>query len=149
MVIQKTLRPIITEGLHAAYQGVLTNAHKQFFWSGLDAVVCLYRAQCCQCNEKAPSQPKEPAVKFIQADVPFEKVAADFCNISSFSYLIYVDAYSGWIEVAHLTSTGFHTVKETLLMYFAIFDLPEEIGTDGGPPFNSGDYINLLKKWNI
>jgi len=61
--------------------------------------------------------------------------------------LIYVDVYSGWIEVANLASTGF--VEKTLLMYFAIFGVPEEISTDRGPLFDSGDYIKLLKKWNI
>ena len=47
MLIPKTLHPIILEGLHAAHQGVngmLANARQRFFWLGLDATVCLYRA---------------------------------------------------------------------------------------------------------
>ena len=152
MLIPKTLCSIVLEGLLAALQGVndmLANARKRFFWPGLDASIYLHRAQYRQCNEQVSSQLKEPAVESIQPEVPFEEVTADFCKISSFSYLIYVDAYSGWIEVANLTGTGFHPVKEMLLMYFVIFVVPEEIGTDGGPQFNSGYYINLLKKWNI
>ena len=35
------------------------------------------------------------------------------------------------------------------LMYFATFDVPEEIDSDGRPPFDSRDYINFLAEWNI
>ena len=93
MLIPKPLRPIVLEGLHAAHQDVsimLANARKRFFWSGLDAAVRLSKAQCRQCNEQAPSQRKETHV-----ETPFEQVAVDFCAISSFAYLIYVDVYSG------------------------------------------------------
>ena len=152
MLIPKSLCAIILERLHAAHQRVnsmLATTCERFFWPSLDTAIRLYRAQCCQCNKQAPFKPKELAIESIQPEVPFEKVAADFCKISDFSYLIFIDAYSGWIEVANLTGTGFHIVGEMLLMYFAIFGVPEEIGTDGGLPFDCGDYINLLKKWNI
>ena len=34
-------------------------------------------------------------------------------------------------------------------MYFAMFDVPEEIDSDRRPPFDSRDYINFLAEWNI
>ena len=34
-------------------------------------------------------------------------------------------------------------------MYFTTFDFPQEIATYRGPPFDSEDCINFLKKWNI
>ncbi len=152
MLIPKRLRHIVLEGLHLAHQGVssmLANARERFFWPGLGAAVRLYRAQCRQCNEQAPSQPKEPTIHPTPPEVPFEQVATDFCKISGFSYLIYVDAYSGWIEVSNLTSTNFNAVKKVMLMYFATFGVPETIASDGGPPYDSGDYIAFLKQWNI
>jgi len=140
------------EGLHAAHQGVssmLANARERFFWPGLDAAVKLYRAQCRQCNEQAPSQPAEPPIESQAPEVPFQMVATDLCKLSGFSYLIYVDAYSGWVEVASLTSTNFQAITKVLLMYFALFGVPEEIAADGGPPFDSHDYTTFLKRWRI
>ena len=32
---------------------------------------------------------------------------------------------------------------------FAVFGVPVEISTDGGPPFNSHNYAQFLKKWGI
>jgi len=152
MLIPKDLRRIVLEGLHAAHQGVssmLANARERFFWPGLDAAVKLYRAQCRQCNEQAPSQPAEPPIESQAPEVPFQMVATDLCKLSGFSYLIYVDAYSGWVEVASLTSTNFQAITKVLLMYFALFGVPEEIAADGGPPFDSHDYTTFLKRWRI
>ena len=147
MLIPKSLRRIVLEGLHAAHQGVssmLANARERFFWPGLDAAVKLFRAQCRQCNEQAPTQPAETTV-----DRPLPEVPTDICSLSGFSYLIYVDVYSGWVEVANLTNTNFQAIKRVLLMYFALFGVPEEIAADGGPPFDSHDYTNFLKRWKI
>ena len=152
MLIPKPLRPIVLEGLHAAHQGVssmLANARERFFWPGLDAAVRLSRAQCRQCNEQAPSQHKEPPVETSPPETPFEQVAVDLCAISGFAYLIYVDVYSGWIEVANLTSKGSDAIRKTMLMYFATFGVPEQIASDGGPPFDSRDYTQFLKRWKI
>ena len=152
MLIPKSLRRIVLEGLHASHQGVssmLANARERLFWPGLDAAVKLYREQCRQCNEQAPSQPMEPPIEPKQPEVPFELVAMDLCKLSGFSYLIYVDAYSGWVEVSNLTSSNAQAIKRVLMMYFAIFGVPEEIATDGGPPFESREYNQLLRQWNI
>ena len=152
MLVPKDLRPIILEGLHAAHQGVssmLANARERLFWPGLDAAIRLYRAQCRQCNEQAPSQHKEPPTESSPPETPFEQVAIDLCSISGFSYLIYVDAYSGWVEVAHLTSKNYNAISKVMLMYFATFGVPQEIASDGGPPFDSRDYDQFLKRWRI
>ena len=152
MLIPKALRAIVLEGLHTAHQGVssmLANARERFFWPGLDAAIRLYRSQCRQCNEQAPSLQKEPSIETSPPEFPFEQVSMDLCSMSGFSYLIYVDTYSGWIEVANLSSTSFNTINQVLLMYFSTFGVPQELATDGGPPFQSVNYTNFLKRWNI
>ena len=93
--------------------------------------------------------PKEPHEDPTLPEFPFQIVATDFCHISGFSYLIYVDSYSGWVEVANLTSTNFSAVETVFLMYFATFGVPEEVGSDGGPPFDYHNYIEFLRRWNI
>ena len=77
MLVPKDLRPIILEGLHAAHQGVssmLANARERLFWPGLDAAIRLYRAQCRQCNEQAPSQHKEPPTESSPPETTFSKI---------------------------------------------------------------------------
>lgn len=152
MLIPKRLRKVVLEGLHSAHQGIngmLANARSRFFWPGLDAAIRLTRAHCRQCNEQAPSQPKEQPIPSPSPEVPFAQVAMDLCHLSGYQYLIYVDRYSGWVEVAQLNNGTIRSIRGALLAWFSTYGVPEEIATDGGPPFNSSDYARLLKDWSI
>ena len=82
-------------------------------------------------------------------DLPFEKVAMDFCQIAGKTYLVYADRFSGWTEVALPKSTCFRDVKKELLLWFRNYGVPNEIASDGGPPFNSYEFENFLKAWGV
>ena len=152
MLIPKSLRPLVLEGLHAGHQGVssmLSNARSRYFWPGLDAAVTQLRKQCSKCNEQSPSQPAEPLIYSKSPEVPFEQVVADFFSLEGHSFLAYADRYSGWLEVERLSSSTFRNVRSTLLRWFRTYGVPEEISTDGGPPFQAHEYNIFLRSWNI
>lgn len=152
MLIPSILRPSVLDGLHAANQGVtgmLSNARDRLFWPGLDASIRLLRQQCRQCNEQAPSQSAEPCVFSPQPRVPFEQVAADLCSLGGHAFFVYADRFSGWVEVEHLSTNTFRQVRQVLLRWFRTYGVPDEIATDGGPPFKSLAYEAFLKSWDI
>ena len=152
MLVPSTLRPQVLEGLHAANQGVtgmLANARDRFFWPGLDAAVRNVRLQCRQCNEQAPSQSAEPQILTPPPDVPFQQVAADLFSLEGHTFLAYADRFSGWLEVDRLATNSFRNVRRSLLRWFSTYGVPEELATDGGPPFNSGEYKAFLRKWDV
>ena len=152
MLIPKDLRPLVLEGLHAGHQGVssmLSNARTRFFWPGMDAAVRQFREQCRQCNEHAPSQPEEPMVITPPPEYPFEQAVADLFSLEGHTFLAYADRFSGWLEVERLKTNTFRNVHQTLLRWFRTFGVPEELATDGGPPFQSHDYQTFLRTWNI
>ena len=152
MLIPLSLRRRILEGLHAGHQGVSSmtaNARERFFWPHLDSDIKQTRAQCQKCDENAPSQPAEPMVITPIPEFPFEQVASDQCTIGSYTYLIYVDRYSGWVEVAKIKDQSFKQVKKSFLRWFATFGVPDKMSTDGGPPYNSFEYSQFLKTWKV
>ena len=152
MLIPTSLRASVLEGLHAAHQGVTgmkSNARERLFWPGLDADLKLTRDQCTKCNQNAPSQADEPMVYTKIPELPFEQVAVDFYSAGGSEYLIYADRLSGWTEVAKVPSTAFPTFKRNVLIWFRSYGVPEEISSDGGPPFNSSDYKSFLERWDI
>jgi Integrase core domain. len=152
MLIPKPLRKAVLEGPHAAHQGIngmLANARTRFFWPGLDAAIRMTRAQCLQCNEQAPSQPKEDPIITPPPEVPFEQAAMDLCHLAGHQYLIYADRYSGWVEVKKVNNSTIHEIRRALLGWFTSYGVPREIATDGGPPFNLGEYSRLLNDWDI
>ena len=152
MLVPRTLRSQVLEGLHAANQGVtgmLANARDRFFWPGLDAAVRNMRAQCRQCNEQAPSQSAEPQINTPPPEMPFQQVVADLFSLEGHTFLAYADRFSGWLEVDRLSSSSFRNVRRSLLRWFSTFGVPEELSTDGGPPFNSFEYRKFLQNWDV
>ena len=152
MLIPSSLRPQVLEGLHAANQGVtgmLSNARTRFFWPGLDAAVRQLRDHCRQCNEQAPSQTSEPLILTPPPEVPFEQTVTDLCKLEGHTFLIYADRFSGWVEVERLPNHTFRHVKAPLLRWFATYGVPEHISSDGGPPYNSLEFLKFTKAWNI
>ena len=152
MLVPSSLRPQVLEGLHAANQGVtgmLSNARDRFFWPGLDAAVRQMRIQCRQCNKNSPSQPHEPLTTLPPPDVPFEQTAADFFNLEGHHFLAFADRYSGWLEVERLPTNSFKHVKRVFLRWFRTYGVPIEISTDGGSPFQSAEYKNFCRTWDV
>ena len=152
MLIPSPLRARVLEGLHAANQGVtgmLANARERFFWPGLDASVRQLRQQCRQCNEEAPSQPPEPMIMTPPPEVPFQQTVTDLCSLEGHTFFIYADRFSGWVEVERLPTNTFRHVRKSLLRWFATYGVPENISSDGGPPFNSNDFASFLRAWDV
>ena len=152
MLIPTDLRVQVLEGLHAANQGVtgmLSNARSRFFWPGLDAAVRQIRLQCRQCNQHAPSQPVEPMVVTPPPEVPFQQTVTDLFSLEGHTFLAYADRFSGWLEVDRLPSNAFRYVRQSFLKWFSAYGVPEELASDGGPPFNSHDYKQFLKSWGV
>ena len=152
MLIPFSLRSRILEGLHAGHQGVSSmsaNARERLFWPRLDADINQTRMQCRDCNVNAPSQPAEPQIVTPDPELPFEQVCTDFCKIGSFCYLIYADRFSNWVEVAKMKDQRFQTMKKSMLRWFSTFGVPDEMSSDGGPPYNALEYETFLKAWGI
>ena len=126
-----------------------SNASERFFWPSLNAAIQQCRSKCKKCNENAPSQPSESMMISAPPDYPFQQSVTDFAKIEGHDFLIYADRYSGWVEVAKLGSTAWRMVRQTFLQWFAAFGVPEEMSSDGGPPFNAFAYDEFLSSWGI
>ena len=152
ILIPRQLRAEVLESLHSAHQGVngmLANARQRLFWPGLGASIRQTRSQCRTCNMIAPSQPREPLMSPADPEFPFQQVVVDFVDIQGKNYLVYADRYTGWVEVALMPSGKAKTVCDTMRTWFCIYGAPEEISSDGGPPFESQEYDSFLKNWGI
>ena len=152
MLIPQKLRQQVLEGLHAAHQGVTSmraNARERFFWPGLDVDLKMKRDSCHRCNENAPTQQEETMIYTMIPELPFQSVAVDYYHSGGHEYLIYTDRFTGWTEVARVQNTSFLIIKKNLLSWFRTFGVPEEISSDGGPPFNSSEYKAFLQTWGV
>ena len=152
MLIPQKLRNRVLEGLHASHQGTSSmalNARERLFWPNLHADLKTLRDRCKQCNKNAPSQRDEEPITTTSMEYPFQQVVTDLCASGGHTYIVYADRLSGWTEVERLQKSNLAQVKKCLLRWFSTYGVPEEIASDGGPPYNAAEYDNFLKAWTI
>ena len=148
--IPRLMRSSLLEDLHIGHQGVnamKANARQRFFWPRMNKHIQQVRDNCRRCNEIAPSQRKETLTRTPTPDYPFQQVVTDLFHMSGATYLIYADRFSGWIEVSKTNNANTKVVCNILRRYFMTFGVPEELSSDGGPPFNSHDFDTFLQEW--
>jgi len=81
--------------------------------------------------------------------IPFYKIGVDIFEFNSSNYLLVVDYFSQYIEIAKLTSYTSLQVTTHLKSIFARHGIPAIMISDNGPPFNSKHMQNFLKDWDI
>ena len=126
-------------------------ANKSVYWPGMDASIRSIRANCMVCSTIAPSQPREPIILTQSPEWPFQQIVMDIFYIGDRTYLTCVDRLTGWLilyhlESGHATSTKLMSICRQL---FQTYGAPEELSTDGGPPFTSSTFQEFLKTWCV
>ena len=155
IVIPTSLRENVIENLHSAHQcisGMWARAQSTFFWPGISHDIEQARENCRQCHTNAPSQAKmppttEPAIP----KVPFEMIFSDYFQLHGYHYLIAGDRLSGWTEVVQVKpgthSAGAKGLCSALRRLFALFGVPIEISSDGGPEYEANEFKAFLVRW--
>jgi hypothetical protein len=121
------------------------------YWPNINAAIQGIRAQCKTCNTIAPSQAAEPYLQSPTPEYPFQQVVADFFNLAGHNYLVYADRYTGWNTIfkTPIGDADSSSVTRHLRVLFSTFGVPQELATDGGPPFNSYDLKTFLATWGV
>ena len=99
IVIPKALRREMLQRLHSGHQGIertLRRARQSVFWPGLTSDVTNTVRACSSCQERLPSNVKEPLRQEETPSRPFESASADLFSYAGKHYLVYVDRLSGW-----------------------------------------------------
>ena len=154
VVVPKALRKEALENLHAANQGTTgmkARAQACVYWPGINGDIKNRRLQCRGCNEIAPSNPSEPIIFSASPEYPFDHVVTDYFSLYGYKYLLYADRYSGWITIVKPGPTEGNAsyLKKRLRELFATFGVPNELSSDGGPPYNSHEMGLFYQAWGV
>jgi transposase InsO family protein len=91
--------------------------------------------KCGKCVEQQPSR-HQPLVPSSLPDRPWQKVAMDLFQHEGYHYLVVVDYFSRYPEVASLTKLTSQAVVEHCKAIFGRHGIPEVVVSDNGPQFN-------------
>ena len=154
IVIPSSLRALVINNLHSAHQGVssmLSRATTSLYWPRMTNDIHTARLTCRACNRNAPSHARLPPTAPELPTTPFEKIAADFFDLRGKHFLVIADRLSGWTEVVQVKvgspSAGSKGLCDALRRIFVTFGVPNEISSDGGTEFTSGETQDFLSRW--
>ncbi|RXN12286.1 Transposon Ty3-I Gag-Pol poly [Labeo rohita] len=119
------------------------------WWPHISKAVKEIVQRCPYCNKHRPSQPHEPFITTPLPELPWQKLAADLCELNGKTYLIVTDYYSRWLEILSLPKASSEGVIQKLVIILARFGIPEQIVTDNGPQFRSQVFADFTEAYEI
>ena len=151
LVIPPPLRADVLQRLHEGHQGISkcrARAKESVWWPGISAQIgqMLERCELCQ---KHRSQLKEPLLPTPLPDRPWQKVGMDLFEWSKRDYLLNIDYFSRYIEIAELKSTSAEVTIRAIKEVFARHGTAELVISDNGPQFSSSVFREFAKENNF
>ena len=152
ITIPASLQQEMIDKIHESHLGIVKSkqlARDFMFWPGLGKQVedKVSRCQTCQSFRNIPNN--EPLISHNITDIPYHKVGIDLFEYKHEHYLIIVDYYSKYPEIARLKSTTSEAVIERMKEIFCRHGIPKIVMSDNGPQFTSQEYKIFSDRYNF
>ena len=151
VVIPASLRVDILDKLHAGHQGITKcreRAKHSVWWPGLSRQLEETVKSCRECAKNTPLRP-EPLIPSQLPQLPWQKIGTDLFEWNKSTYLLLVDYYSRWIEIAKLKSTTSQEVINHTRGIFARHGIPEVVVSNNGPQYSAECYKKFARDYGF
>lgn len=153
VIVPQALRKNFLQLLHEGHQGMNSCkklARNSLYWPNINNDIDNYISNCQICLTYRKSNPKQSLLPHDYKFLAWKKVAIDLFEFNKKIYLIVVDYFSKYVEIALLNQVySSLNVINHLKSIFARHGIPETVISDNGPPMNSKDFKLFTKEWNI
>nr|XP_054590599.1 uncharacterized protein K02A2.6-like [Nothobranchius furzeri] len=150
-LIPACMQTDMLDRLHEGHQGVtkcVARAQESLWWPGITRQIkdMVERCEiCCQFSQTKT----EPLMTTPLPPRSWQKVAVDNFQWKNSHYIVDVDCFSRYIEVANLPSLTTATTVERLKVIFARLGMPECLVTDNGLQFASSDFSSFAQDYGF
>lgn len=137
LVIPAAMRNSVLSKLHEGHLGLVKcreQARQSLWWPGLSHQLKEVLLNCRTCL-KERQNPKEPLMPTQLPRRPWQRLWADLFMLGTKMYLLVVDYYSRYVEIAQLSPTRSTDIIVHMKSIFTCHGVPETI-TDNGPQFS-------------
>ena len=151
LFIPSSLRLEILARLHEGHLGIVKckrRALQAVWWPGVTKEIEDMVKSCQQCVI-SDNQKFEPLIPSKFPDRPWDKVATDLMHLKGHEYLVVVDYYSRFIEVALLKDTLSKTVIIHLKSIFSRHGIPTTVISDNGPQYSSSEFAAFARDYGF
>ena len=149
--ISSSLRETIVDLAHQGVVKCKQLLRSRLWFPDLDKMVERKVAGCLACQATTYTPSRDPLKPSPLPDRPWQKIDIDLWGPlpSGEHVIVMVDEYSRYPEVEFVHSTSAAAVVPHVDKIFTTHGFPEQIKTDGGPPFNGIDthQFQQYMKW--
>ena len=152
IVIPKALRKEMLAKIHTSHLGMVKckqRAKDILFWPGMARDIEKLVSTCDICSRYQSSNSKEPMRSDQVPTRPWESVSTDLLCLDGENFLLIVDSYSHYIEIAKLTNTSSKTVIECTKSVFAHHGIPTIVKSNNGPQYTAAEYKEFSSSWGF
>lgn len=152
IIIPKSLRGDILDKLHYNHLGIdktIARSQELVFWPFITSDITNKVKSCTTCMQFQNSQVKESIIERELPSRPWQTLGVDLFELKGNTYLLVVDYFSKYPELALLNSSPTFQVVQELKAIFSRHGKPDIIFSDNGPQFSSYEFRSFVKEWQI
>ena len=152
IIIPTVMRKDMLTRAHAAHLGqeyTCSTAREIMYWPRMSKELIETVQKCEICLESQPTQQKEPMMSHPIPRAPWQSVASDVFEYSMCHYLVVVDLYSDYIEIAKLDSLSTQELISKIKPIFATHGTPAVLTTDNATNYASKEFKDFTNSWDI
>ncbi|XP_062570398.1 uncharacterized protein K02A2.6-like [Saccostrea cucullata] len=152
LIIPQSMRTEMLNLIHSSHLGIVkckSWSKDVMYWPGMSKDIAKIVSQCEVCAQHCTSNPKDPLIPLEVPDRPWANISADIFEFENQQYLVSVDHYSKWPEVAKLPGLSSYATIQCLKSQFSRNGLPDKVLTDNGPQFSSKEFRDFSKEYGF
>lgn len=156
IIIPEVYREQIMSLLHMGHQGIVKMkqlARSYVWWPNINEQIENKVKGCYACQMNSRNIPKPSISHWPISQRKWERIHIDYAqftyNNTMHNFLIVIDSYTKWMEIAISKSTTTATTIQKLRTIMATHGLPEVIVSDNGVQFASNEFKEFTTKNGI
>lgn len=153
VVISEKLRPTILKALHQGHPGIrrMNQLTREYvYWPKMSEYIEHMVRQCDSCALNQNQLVKVSLDPWSISSYPMERVHLDYAGpIDRHYLLIFVDAYSKFLDVAITSTITANRIVDLCREFFSRYGSPDILVTDHETQFTSEAFVNFCKEMQI
>ena len=151
VIIPTSLRPELLRTIHEGHLIIVkckSRARTVVYWPGLSSDIENIVSNCSSCIKYSASNQKETLLPHSVPERPWEVVGSEIMTLKGRDYLVVVDYYSKYPELALLNDKTAGTIVTHLKSIFARHGIPEKLIGDN-MPYGSKEFRQFAQDWGF
>ena len=152
IVIPQSMHQDMLQRIHEGHLGVekwKRRAREAVYWPGINKDIQEMIQKSETCLKHHYKQAKEPILKADLPTAPWQMVGTDLFHLQCKDYLLVIDYYSNYPEVAQFSSTSAQSVITHMKVFFARHGIPQCVVSDNGPQYVCGEFREFVMQYGF